>query len=182
MKRFFLLLIVFVIGIGCSDITGSDSTLNQEMIDRYTGYAIIDAVSQLYNINFAGRPVGSHNITTTCPQGGDVTITGNVGYAQNNDITTVDLTFNMTNCKSSKHTENGVDTIFTLTGIITFKGSFNSSTNYNATTHQSDSLKITGTIKVPNYKIAEVDESCNFSASITNSTVSGSVCSRTFSY
>lgn len=182
MKMFSILFLVLLVLFGCGDLTDSEKTLSQATIDRYTGYAIIDAVAQLYNINFAGKPVGGQNITTTCPQGGDVTITGNTGYSSNNGISTVDLTFNMNNCKSSKHDENGVDTIFTFTGIITFKGSFNSSTNYNATNYQSDSLKMSGTIDVPKYKTANVDESCKFTASITNSTVSGSICSRAFSY
>lgn len=167
----------------CSDLTDTgDKTLNQSSIDKYTGYAIIDAVSQIYNINFAGKPVGGQNITTTCPQGGEVTITGSTGYSQNNGITTVDLSLAMKDCKSSKHTSDGVDTAFTLTGTITFKGSFNSSTNYNATTHQSDSLKIVGNISVPNFKSAPVDETCKFTATITDNTVSGNICSRQFSY
>jgi hypothetical protein len=181
MKSSNLIMLLFFL-LSCSDSGNSEKTLSQSDIDRYTGFAIVDTASQIYNINFAGKPVGAQNLTTTCPQGGEVIITGSTGYSQNNGITTVDLILNMKDCKSSRHTTNGIDTTITLTGIMTFKGSFDSSRGYNATTHQSDSLKISGAISVTGFKTATVDETCPFTASINNETVSGYICSRQFSY
>ncbi|MCX7959264.1 MAG: hypothetical protein N3B13_09480, partial [Deltaproteobacteria bacterium] len=123
---YFFLLLIFLSS--CSDLTDSNNKLSQSEIDRYTGYAIIDAVTQLYNINFAGKPAGGQNLTTTCPDGGNVTITGSTGYSQNNNITTVDLSLKMSECQTSKHSQNNTDSSLKLTGTIIFKGSFNSST------------------------------------------------------
>ncbi len=179
-KLFFVLMVILVVA--CSDLTDKENKLSQSDIDRYTGYAIIDSVSQIYNINFAGKPVGSQNLTTTCPNGGNVTITGSTGYSQNNGITTVDLMFQMTNCQTSKRTQNNLDLAVTLSGNISFKGSFNSSTDYNATNNQSDSLKISALINAPGFKPENVDETCKFSATVSNNTVSGYICERKFSY
>ncbi len=175
---FFILLFL----LSCSDTSNSDSEISQSDKDMYTGYAIIDSIAQIYNINFAGKPVGSINTNTTCPIGGNVVITGSTGYSQNNGITTVDLSFVMTDCKTQKHTENNIDISTSLTGTITWKGSFDSSRDYDATNYQSESLKIQASIKVPNHKETIIDETCKFAATITNKTVSGSICSRSFSY
>ena len=187
MKSSNLIMLLFFL-LSCSDSGNSEKTMSQSDIDMNTGFAIVDTASQIYNINFAGKPVGAQNLTTTCPQGGEVTITGSTGYSQNNNITTVDLTLNMKDCKSSRRYTNGInatsvtDVGFILTGIMTFKGSFDSSRGYNATTYQSDSLKISGTISSTGYKTVIIDETCPFTASINNETVSGYICSRQFSY
>lgn len=175
-------LIVTIILIACNDNTNEENKLTQADIDRYTGYAIIDSISQLYNINLAGKSVGGQNLTTTCPSGGNVTITGSTGYSQSNGITTVDLIFQMTDCQTSRHTQNNIDISLILSGNVTFKGSFNSSTGYNATNHQSDSLKISASIKVQGFKPENVNDTCKFSATTTNNTVSGYICGRQFSY
>lgn len=184
MKRSIMPFFITIILASCSDPHDSnpDDNISQTEKDRYIGYTIIDTVSQIYNINLAGRPTGAQNITTTCPIGGNVAITGTTGYAQNNGITTVDLIFTMTGCNSQRHLSNNIDTSVILNGTITFKGSFNTATNYNATNYQSESLKIKGTIKSSDGEEATIDESCKFAATITNDTVSGTICSRSFSY
>ena len=193
MKSSNLIMLLFFL-LSCSDSGNSEKTMSQSDIDMNTGFAIVDTASQIYNINFAGKPVGAQNLTTACPQGGEVTITGSTGYSQNNNITTVDLTLNMKDCKSSIRYTNGInatsvtDVDFILTGIMTFKGSFDSSGCYKDTTYHSDSLKISGTISSTGYKTVNIDEICPFTASVTVNndscvrTVSGYICSRQISY
>ncbi|MCX7957569.1 MAG: hypothetical protein N3B13_00785 [Deltaproteobacteria bacterium] len=88
----------------------------------------------------------------------------------------------MSDCQTSKHSQNNIDSSLKLRGTIVFKGSFNSSTGYNATNFQSDSLSISAKIRVSGYKEENVDETCKFTTTISDSTVSGTICERKFSY
>lgn len=180
MKRLIVILILLISA--CLDSSDNERTLKQEEIDNYTAYMIMETLSQIQNINLAGRPVGSVNMETSCPNKGSVTITGSTGYSQSTDITTVDLTFQLKECEASKHTADNSDLYAMLTGLITLKGSFRKSDGYDATNYQSESLDISMSISVTGYKTAEVKETCRFTSTVTNNTVSGTICGRNFSY
>lgn len=182
MRNLLIFSIILIVTLACGDYSKNTNKLSQKDIDKYTGYAIVDAIAQIYNINLAGKPTGGVNLEANCPMGGGVKITGNVGFSQNNGITTVDLTFVMTDCKSNKHTENNIDTSFTFTGTIVWKGSFDSSREYNATNYQAEQLKMQGTIDLTNYEKTVVDQTCKIYVTVTNTTVSGTICNREFSY
>jgi hypothetical protein len=161
---------------GCVvDTTGSSSstssTCDQECIDSYTGFGVHEIVRFLYNQNFAGQPVGTQDTTAACALGGQAVITGTTGYDSVNAITSVDLTYAMQSCENS----DGSSFDLTLTGSVVENGTFSDSTT--ALTFISSSLVIVGDANAET-----VSETCDVNVVRSGSSISGTICGRSFTY
>ncbi|MFI5200830.1 MAG: hypothetical protein ACHQNE_00400 [Candidatus Kapaibacterium sp.] len=146
-------------------------TLSQATVDADIVWAIDNGINDIYNQNLAGVPVGNQNITTNGPLGGTVHITGSDSHASNSTITTVDLTFDMTNCKITEN--GGAVASLSLTGSVTEKGSFDGQ-GYESVNFQSQSLRIVGTDYRSGYNEAAVNRTSSYSATNTANNGHGS--------
>jgi len=174
-SRTFLVILFLssVVYMSCKeDTTSSPASLcDQSCQDENTAYGLVHLYNFIWNQNFAGQPVGNHDITVNGPQGGTMHITGNTDNS--NGINTVHLVFDMTNCKGSDE-----NYILTFTGILNIDGTFTQTQTTMA--FISSSLKYQGTVgknaNVP------VNATCEFIVNETTSHLSGSICGRSFSY
>jgi len=176
-----------IAGCGSSSSSSSDSgpvNFSQTTLDSDLVWAVNGGMGQIYNDNLAGHTVGNQNLTASCPLGGTVNITGTTGTTSNTGITTVNLTYDMTGCKITRASSSGTSVSLTLTGTMTYTGSFNSATNFKSENFQSQSLTMSGTAHRTGYSDATVDNAnCSYSGASTSSTVSGSICGNpTISY
>lgn len=131
-----------------SGTSNDPTTISNDSFYEEIGYTMIKCFTDIYNQNLAGKPTGNQNITADGPMGGTVVITGSDSYDATHGITTANLTFSLT---SVKYTYNYTDsnnkswfTQVTLTGDITYTGSFSNS--YTSVNHQSDNLYIDGSV------------------------------------
>ncbi len=168
----------------CADATGPDPAasvplLTQGQKDIHTAINIINATIDIYNQNVAGRAQSAYNgWTLACPNGGTVLIQGLASGSSNSNLATVDLTYTMTNCREVKSQWD-----FTYSGVITEKGSFDSSANFVSITIRSTaSVTMNGTIKVPGYQDATVNQTVSFTINRSYNRASGDIDGRVFSY
>jgi hypothetical protein len=124
------------------------TTISDDNFYMMVGVSLINCYTDIYNQNLAGVATGTHNITTDGPMGGTVLITGTTTYDNTHGITTTDLVLSMTDVQYTYSYSDGSGkswtTHVTLTGFTTYTGSF--SDNYTSVNHQSDNLKIEGTV------------------------------------
>lgn len=179
-----------IAGCGSSGSSSSDSApstpsnFSQTLLDSDLVWAVNGGMNQIYNDNLAGHLVGNQNLTASCPLGGTVHITGTTGTTSNTGITTVDLTYDMTECKVTRTSSSGASVSLTLTGSMAYTGSFNSATNFKSENFQSQSLTMAGTAHRTGYNDATVNNAnCSYSGATTSSgtggTISGSICGST---
>jgi len=191
---FAVLAVFFVPGTSsCSSQSGGTSSdtpsaYPQSILDADVVWATYSGVDDIYNQNLAGKPVGTQSLQgKSCPLGGTVNITGTTAVATDNGITSVDLQYEMTSCKMARTSKDGnVTLVLTLSGTINDTGSFNSSTHFDGENFQSSSLSWTGTAHRSGYVDETINETCPFSASVSQSSsggqTSGSICGRTVSW
>jgi len=147
-KKTTLLTFLFVLIASISFVTNSckkDDTsgpISDVNFYRQIGTTLIHCINDIYNQNLAGRPTGTQNINVNGPMGGTVLITGTDSYDNTHGITTTDLVLSMTNVSYTYSSE--YSTTITLTGPITYTGSFSNS--YTSINHQSANLQITGSV------------------------------------
>ena len=161
---------------GSDDSDNEPTPFPQSMLDKELTAAINKNVSDIYNQNLAGKSTGNKDETFSCPLGGEALLTGNVGYDKTHGITTVDLTYAMTDCMSANtHTSgtNNINVSITLNGSLKWTGSFGN--DYTNTSSQAQGLQISGTATHTRYEAATIDQTCDFSASTSYSGSSGSV-------
>lgn len=89
---------------------------------KVLAHVLVEAHTFLYNQNVAGK---SQNVSTTvfCPQGGEVTITGNAHEDLATGITSANLKYESLSCRLIL-----TDHDVTMTGVMQEKGTFNSDT------------------------------------------------------
>jgi len=159
---------------GCaSDSSDSSSTptCNQECVDDWTGYGIVETLRVLYNGHVAGNSP-DFNVPVNCGLGGTVTITGSAST----DVlgtTSLDLNYAMLTCVSS----DGANFSLTFTGAIDQDGTFNEIFGTDARTYASASLTMSGTANGE-----DVAQTCGVNISQTESGLTGILCGRSFAY
>ncbi len=104
--------------------------------DVWVVYGVLDTESVLFNLNFAGQPVGPKDVLASCPLGGTAHIVGATG--NDGTIESADLTITMEDCANS-----GLDYDLSFNGVLVWQGTF-ASTGYKMMTTQSDSLEVVG--------------------------------------
>jgi hypothetical protein len=161
----------------------------QDMLDIDTLWAVGWIASDVYNQNLAGKPGGAQDVTASCPLGGTVHVTGTVTNSASTGITSVDLTYDMTDCQDAQTcTDGACSVVLSATGVLAETGSWNSATGFMSKNHQAASLKLVGTATRPDYQEAAIDETCELSESITRAdnanggSTAGRVCGRTVSW
>jgi len=151
---------------GSSGGSSSDSgkTMSQSTIDHDIMWAVHNSVIVLYNENVVGTPYGQKNLLgRSCPYGGTVDITGTTSKENG---TTVDLNFNMTNCKT-KITQSTKGVEITMTGLMAWSGSFNSTTKYKDWLYQASSIILTGRIQHSSYEDTDFTEIVDYTSHAT---------------
>lgn len=183
----FLIALLLLSAISCAD-DSSGGAEDQTQLDQAVIYGVITGVRDMYNLNLAGASAGSQNVDSKCSLGGEVAITGTASTSGSNGITTVDLTYAMKGCRFNVTKASGDGTLkvtLTLTGSLTYKGSFGSN-NYESTNFQSDDLEMTGTVTRADSTESSVEQSCPFAASMSldggQGSVSGAICGRETSW
>lgn len=148
-------------------------TCDQACQDEHVAYGLVDIFWFVWNQNIAGQPVGGKDFTVAGPQGGTVHVTGTTDVATNG-INTLHLTFEMINCKGIKEKYN-----LTFNGGFTADGTF--SDTHRAITYSSQQLGYNGTVGTDNW-VTNVNGFCEMMINQTFTSVSGTICGRTFSY
>jgi hypothetical protein len=156
--------------------------LSQSQIDGDTGWALLSGVVDVYNQNVAGRNSGAQDVTASCPVGGTVRITGTVALDSASSVTTVNLSYAMTNCKmSSASSTVSVRVALSLNGTIVETGSWHLPA-YKSVNYQSTGLVLSGTDDRTGYVEGTMSETCDiaFSHDISGSgnTLDGTICGR----
>lgn len=146
---------------------------DQACQDEHIAYGFVDVFWFIWNQNIAGQPEGAKDFTVAGPQGGTVHITGTTEVA-NNGINTMHLLMQFTNCKGIKETYN-----LTFSGSVTADGTF--SDTYRAVTYASQELGYNGTVGKDDW-VTNVNGFCKVTINQTFTSVSGTICGRTFSY
>lgn len=166
-------LILFIVS-GCS-IVGDDTVLTQEKQDEYTAYALVDMFWFVWNQNIAGQPVGVKDFTVSGPIGGTVHVTGYTEFDAVNEINTLHLVYEMTECSGFKDTYN-----LQFTGTVNVDGTF--SDTYKAVTHSSSSLSYSGIVGPGDFDTEVSSSGSDFNIAETNTVISGTIDGRTFSW
>jgi hypothetical protein len=148
-KSVWVLVFFLVLLLGCTK--EEDDTVNSISDNNFymmIGNSLINCYVDIYNQNLAGKPTGSQNITADGPMGGTVYISGTTTYDDTHGITTTDLDLDLYNINYTySYNDSGGktwQTQITITGNTTYSGSFSS--DYTSVHHQSDNLKINGTV------------------------------------
>ena len=167
-----------VLSISCnkesSTETPEEPLCGQECQDEHVAYGMVDIFWFIWNQNIAGQPVGPKDFTVPGPQGGTIHVTGNTEVSTSTGINTLHLVLDLSNCKGLKERYN-----LTFNGSVTADGTF--SISHKAITYASSMLIYTGTVGKDNY-VTQVSSSCNATINETQTSVSGTMCGRTFSY
>lgn len=167
-----------------SDDAGTTTTVDQDP-KRVALSSIASLGADIYNANFVGTPCGKVDKTTTCPDGGDIVVSGSFTCetgSNNVQSLKLDFTYVMKDCVEIK---NGIT--LTLTGSMTHSGT---STNISSViTSETISYKSVDDIKITakgtNY--TTLDDKCSFSVTSrkadvnSDSKVTGSLCGDSFS-
>jgi hypothetical protein len=146
---------------------------DQACQDEHIAYGLVDVFWFIWNQNIAGQPVGGKDFTVAGPQGGTVHVTGTTDVATNG-INTLHLTFEMSNCKGIKEKYN-----LTFNGEFTADGTF--SDMHRAITYNSQQLGFNGSVGTDDW-VTDVNGFCEMIINQTFTSVSGTICGRTFSY
>lgn len=147
-----------------SGSSGSKNKASQSSIDSMVMWAINSSIITIYNQNVAGTPVGSKNIqAVSCPYGGTVNITGTTSL--NNGTNSVNLSYDMTNCKINV-TGSSATVILTLSGIITETGSFNSGVKSKNMVYQADDLNLDGTVDWIQYDDSPISDNVDYLSNV----------------
>lgn len=145
----FMSLIFIVLSLNSCDEKeeGGTAYISDENLYSFVGNAMVNCFTDIYNQNLAGTSSGNKNLTANGPMGGELQISGSTSYTSEHGITMVDLVYEMDEVKytysSTTSSGNKWFVSITMTGDITYKGSFSSS-SYTAVNHQSNNLYIKG--------------------------------------
>ncbi len=179
-KAVVVLVLSFMISFTFNHCNKEESSTNpparvcdQNCQDENLANGFIDIFWYIWNQNIAGQPVGSKDFTVTGPQGGTVHVTGSTDISTN-DINTLHLVIEMSNCKGVEDKYNLV-----FNGTIAADGTF--SITHKAITYASPQLSYSGTVGEDDW-VTEVNGICSITFNETFSSVSGTICGRTFSY
>lgn len=192
MKKILATLTVALWLVGCGDLFPEDKKDNNtppppptklEDSSETIGIAIANLMVDLNNVNIAGKTCGEHEITTLCPNGGTVLITGKntCGESNGSRTSTNEFTFTMADCSGTHN-----DSTVTITGVVLSTGSVTDISGIVV----SQSLQYAAIVKVnlvaSGTYIEDFDENCRFAVMLRKGkydaevTTSGNVDGKTF--
>ncbi len=147
---------------------------DQACQDEHTAYGMIDVFWFIWNQNIAGQPAGEKDFIVNGPQGGEIHITGNTAVSASTGINTMHLVLDFSNGKGIEETYNLI-----FNGSLAVDGTF--SDTHKALTFSSGQFDYSGTVGKDDW-VTQVDGSCTLTINQTVSSVTGTICGRTFSY
>jgi hypothetical protein len=178
MKRLVLLVVVAACGSG-NAVTPPPTAppCDSKCQDNIALRAVRETVKLAFNLTFQGKPVGTYDLATACPQGGTARVTGTATSNATQGTTEVDITYTLADCgyltKDNDATQNYETK---LTGTFTQKGTLAvQPTSSTALLMHSDEMKIDGTVYDPPVKY---DADCPLELGQTGNKVSGKICDR----
>lgn len=193
-KYFFIIAFSISLLIACVPETEKDKPAtekekiySQTLIDSDIIWALSNGFIDIYNQNMVGTSgcfqelsIGCYGPRiVNCPLGGQVTITGTVSAS--NGTTTVNLGYELADCKISSINSEGTNSVFlTLLGSGTLSGSWSS--NYSSRNSQATSLYIFGNLSRDGYKDEQISQTCDFSVTSDTQSISGIICGRQVSW
>ncbi len=150
--------------------------------DRIVTWALLGEIDELFNQNLSGQPAGPQDITSDCPLGGSVHITGDLTTA---DGARCDLLFDLTDCKFERSSASLLSADLTLTGQVNLQRNLTGADSFGNVDFTATGLKIRGDIaSTPDQ--ASVSHDCDLSATISDSAtvgaVAGELCNRPVSW
>ncbi|MDH4161234.1 MAG: hypothetical protein OEW15_00920 [Nitrospirota bacterium] len=186
-KRFLVLVLVCVAavaigGCGSSSTSSGPQAYTQDTLDSDTVWAVNTGMVSIYNNNLAGKPTGSQNMPNkNCALGGTVSITGTTTYDSIHGITTVDLTYALSNCRFTS-ASGSLSVTLTMNGTMTHSGFFSSSSKDEIFSSNGANVSIVGTAERTGYIDGTINENCTYYAQSKTSSVTGSICGRDVSW
>jgi hypothetical protein len=149
-----------------------------ECQDETAVRALREMIKLAYNLTLQGLPVGDHDETTPCPQGGTVRVAGRATSNALQGSTFVDLTYTFSACSYlQRDTDPKQNYRMTVNGTITEKGTL--AVQPSATTALSihgDSVDLSGTVYAPPIDYAV--SACVLEGGQTGSHFTASFCGR----
>ena len=153
-----------------------DIRFPQFVRDQVTTEGILAAADALFEEHIAGRPLGSHDLTVTCPLGGSVRITGTTASDR------ILLTYDLSDCRlepSSVDASSSVD--ITLTGELTQDVVPGATASEGTATLTATNLSMRGSATYGSEE-GDIDEQCDVAMSLLASEASlagvGELCGR----
>ena len=151
---------------------------DQKCQDETAMRAMREIVKLAYNVTLQGKPVGDHDETVPCPQGGSVRVVGNATSNSVQGATFVNLTYTFTQCTYlQRDTDPKQNYRIAMTGDLAEQGTLAvqpSSTT--AIDLQSHSLDLEGTVYDP--PIDYSAKACPLVVGQDGNKVSGTLCDR----
>lgn len=175
-------------GSGASSSTGASSSsggsgstyvppkCEQGCQDYLVAWSLDATLWFIWNQKVAGHPSGPQDISSPCPLGGTVHITGS-DSATADGTTTTDIQFELDACEYSQKLFD-----LTFTGTVSMEGSFNGNTGFGAEVFTAPGLMAQGTLHYIDDPV--IDQSCDAvmsqDGSGSDSQLSGKMCGRPF--
>jgi len=140
--------------------------------------ALRETMKLVYNLTLQGRPVGSQDATTPCPEGGSARIFGDAASNAAQGTTEVRLTYELSACAYLERDDDAEDNYdMTSTGTVVQEGVLAVQPNETtALVMQSESITLSGTVYDPpiDYDVA----ACVLRLGQSGDELSGTICGR----
>lgn len=158
--------------------TGDIPPCDQKCQDESASRALRETMKLAFNLTLQGKPVGTHDVSTPCPQGGTGRIQGTAFSNPQQGATEVDLVYTFDKCSYLLKDDTPISNYrMTLSGKITQKGII--AVEPSATTGLvigSDNVTFDGTVYEP--PIPFKVENCVIAFGQNGNRLSGTLCGR----
>jgi hypothetical protein len=131
----------------------------------------------IYNLKLQGNDVGNQDVSSPCPGGGSVHVTGTATSNSTQGTTEVELSYDFAACKVVATGTSAFD--LAIDGVVVESGVLPSSQSNTALLINSVQLGLSGTVSDP---AIPIDESCVLDLSQSGAVVSGKYCDRAASF
>ena len=169
-----------VIGAGCSSAVTEPPKpppCDEKCKDGVAIKALRETMKLAFNITFQGKEVGTHDLTTPCPQGGAARIFGTATSNALQGATEVKLTYVLAECSYLFKDDDADDNYsMTFSGLITQEGILAvQPTATSAVIMKSDLVKMSGTVYDPPLDYAA---ECPVELGQNGNKLTGKICGR----
>lgn len=182
MRAFALFVFVaFIVACQTSAEPPAPAPCDDECKDEIAVRAIRETMKLGFNLTLQGKPVGQHDVSTPCPQGGRARIFGTVTSNSEQGATDVDLTYVLDACAYLERDDEPEENYqITVTGTLTQKGVLAvQPTSTNAVLIGSDSVTIKGTVNDPALPYEVL--ACPLKLGQNGNSLTGTLCDRVVS-
>lgn len=167
----------WVAGCGSTSSETPATACDQACVDSLSIRAVRQTLRLIYNLKLQGGDVGEQDVSSPCPNGGSVHVTGTATSNAKQGTTEVDLAFDFTGCAVVATGTSAFD--LTIDGVVNESGVLPSSESNTALLIDATQLTLRGTVSDP---AIPVDEICLLALSQSGALVSGTICDRPASF